>query len=107
MSLFPELVSGARDWFRFLNVGEADAMLDLLSRNRNGDVIRHHHYRIPLLCCWDVDEGIMGNVTGTVEVQSTQLIAGERHLHYQGVKLLLVNLDRLFQTLRRRFTFPK
>lgn len=84
---FPELVSGAWDWFRFLNVGEADALISLAIRNRNGDVIRQHQHQIPFLCCWDVDEKIMGNATGTVEVQSTQPIVGERHLHYQGGKI--------------------
>ena len=38
------------------------------------------------MCCWDIAEGQMGNVTGTVEVQSSQPIVGERHLHYQGGK---------------------
>lgn len=81
---FPELVSGARDWFRFLNVGEAEALVNMVIRNRNGDVIRQHHRQIPPLCTWDLAEEAMGNVVGTVEVQSTQLIVGERHLHYQG-----------------------
>ena len=84
---FSEMVSGAWDWFRFLNVGEADALISLAIRNRNGDVIRQHQHQIPFLCCWDVDEKIMGNATGTVEVQSTQPIVGERHLHYQGGKI--------------------
>jgi len=83
---FPELVSGAQDWFRFLNVGDADAMVNMVIRNRNGNVVRQLHHRIPPLCCWDISEGGMGNVTGTVEVQSTQPIVGERHLHYQGGK---------------------
>ena len=47
---FPELVSGAWDWFRFLNVGEADALISLVIRNRNSDVIRQHHHQIPSLC---------------------------------------------------------
>ena len=81
---FPELVSGARDWFRFLNVGEADALVNLVIRNRNGDVIRQHHRQIPPLCTWDLAEETMGNVVGTVEVQSTQPVVGERHLHYHG-----------------------
>ena len=81
---FPELVSGARDWFRFLNVGEADALVNLVIRNRNGDVIRQHHRQIPPLCTWDLAEETMGNVVGTVEAQSTQPVVGERHLHYHG-----------------------
>ncbi len=79
---FPELVSGAWDWFRFLNVGETDALINMIIRTRNGDVIRQHQHTIPSLCCWDVDEQVMGNVVGTVEVQSTQPIVGERHMHY-------------------------
>ncbi|MCZ6676280.1 MAG: hypothetical protein O7E52_03415 [Candidatus Poribacteria bacterium] len=81
---FPELVSGAWDWFRFLNVGETDALINMVIRNRNGDVIRQHQHTNPSLRCWEVDERVMGNTTGTVKVQSTQAIVGERHLHYRG-----------------------
>ena len=48
--------------------------------------MRQRHHAVEPLCCWDLAEGLMGNVTGTVEVQSTQQIVGERHLHYQGGK---------------------
>ena len=73
---FPELVPGAHDWFRFLNVGEADALVNIIVRNRRGDIIRQHHHKIRPQCCWDINEGIMGNVRGTLEVQSTQPIVG-------------------------------
>ena len=56
---------------------------------------RQRHHVINPLCCWDLNEGVMGNVTGTVEMQSSQPIVGERHLHYQGGKTSpLVNLDK-------------
>ena len=81
---FPEIASGARDWFRFLNVGEVDALVNIVVRNKKGDVRRSLHRRIKPNCCADVDEGAMGNVRGSVEAQSTQPIVGERHLHYQS-----------------------
>ena len=81
---FPEVASGARDWFRFLNVGEVDAFLNLIVRNKQGDIHHQLQRQIKPRCCVDVDEGAMGNIRGSVEVQSTQPIVGERHLHYQS-----------------------
>ena len=81
---FPEVASGARDWFRFLNVGEADALVNIIVRNRKGEVRRQIHRRIKPRCCADVDEAAMGNIRGSVEAQSSQPIVGERHLHYQS-----------------------
>ena len=80
---FPEIAGGAWDWFRFLNVGEADAFVNVIVRNREGHIRQQVHRQIKPLCCVDMDEGAMGKVRGTVEVQSTQPIVGERHLHYQ------------------------
>jgi hypothetical protein len=81
---FPEVASGAKDWFRFLNVGENDALVNIIIRDKKGDVRRQIHRRIKPFCCADVDEGAMGNVRGSVEAQSSQPIVGERHLHYQS-----------------------
>jgi hypothetical protein len=104
---FPELVSGAQDWFRFLNVGEADAMVNMVLRNRNGDVIRQMNHRIRPLCCWDISEGSMGNVTGTVEVQSTQPLVGERHLHYQGGKTSVGQFGQVISDAPKTLYFPE
>ena len=71
-----------------MNVGEADAYVNIIVRNRRGDINRQRHHVIKPQCCWDIAEGLMGNVQGTLEVQSTQPIVGERHLHYQGGKNL-------------------
>ena len=79
---FPEVYSGAFDWFRFLNVEEADALVNIVLRNRNGKVLKQLHNSIKPLCCWDVSDTNLGNVVGTIEVQSTQPIVGERHMHY-------------------------
>ncbi len=104
---FPELVPGALDWFRFLNVGEADALVNIIVRNRRGDTIRQHHHRIKPMCCWDVSEGIMGNVRGTLEVQSTQPIVGERHLHYQGGKTCVGQYGQVISDAPRTLYFPE
>ncbi len=104
---FPELVPGALDWFRFLNVGEVDALVNIIVRNRRGDTIRQHHHRIKPMCCWDISEGIMGNVTGTLEVQSTQPIVGERHLHYQGGKTCVGQYGQVIGDAPRTLYFPE
>ena len=104
---FPELVSGAHDWFRVLNVGEADAHVNITVRNRNGDVLRQRHHVIEPLCCWDLNEGVMGNVTGTVEMQSSQPIVGERHLHYQGGKTSVGQFGQMISDAPRTLYFPE
>ena len=81
---FPEVHTGSHDWFRFLNVDEADAMVNIVIRDRHANILRQLHNTIKPFCCWDVDDNAMGDVIGTVEVQSTQSIVGERHLHYRG-----------------------
>lgn len=104
---FPELVAGALDWFRFFNVGEADAFVNIIIRNRQGDIIRQQHHEIKPLCCWDVAEGQMGNVTGTVEVQSSQPIVGERHLHYQGGKTCVGQYGQVISDAPKTLYFPE
>ncbi len=104
---FPELVPGALDWFRFLNVGEADALVNIIVRNRRGDISRQHHQAIKPFCCWDIAEGLMGNVQGTLEVQSTQPIVGERHLHYQGGKTCVGQYGQVISDAPRTLYFPE
>ena len=104
---FPELVAGALDWFRFFNVGEADAFVNIIIRNRQGDIINQRHHEIDPFCCWDVAEGQMGNVTGTVEVQSSQPIVGERHLHYQGGKTCVGQYGQVISDAPKTLYFPE
>ena len=104
---FPELVSGAHDWFRVLNVGEADAHVNITVRNRNGRVLRQRHHAIKPFCCWDLNEGVMGNVTGTVEMQSSQPIVAERHLHYQGGKTSVGQFGQVIADAPRTLYFPE
>lgn len=104
---FPELVAGAQDWFRFLNVGEADALINIVLRDRNGNVLRQIHRNVPPLHCWDINEGGMGNVTGTVEVQSSQPIVGERHLHYQGGKTSVGQFGQVISDAPKTLYFPE
>ncbi|MCG9127959.1 hypothetical protein JT359_10210 [Candidatus Poribacteria bacterium] len=104
---FPELVAGALDWFRFFNVGEADAFVNIIIRNRQGDIIHQQHRQIKPFCCWDVAEGQMGNVTGTVEVQSSQPIVGERHLHYQGGKTCVGQYGQVISDAPKTLYFPE
>lgn len=104
---FPELVSGAHDWFRVLNVGEADAHVNITVRNRSGRVLRQRHHVIKPFCCWDLNEGVMGNVTGTVEMQSSQPIVAERHLHYQGGKTSVGQFGQVISDAPRTLFFPE
>ena len=46
---------------------ENDALVNIVVRNKRGDVKRTIHRRIKPRCCADVDEAAMGNVRGSVE----------------------------------------
>jgi hypothetical protein len=83
---FPELVSGAYDWFRFLNVGDADAHISFIVRSiTDARVIVQRSKVVPPNQWWELaDEDTGATVQGSVEVVSTQPIVGERHLHYKG-----------------------
>lgn len=83
---FPELYSGGGDWIRVFNVGEADALINLIVRNLKGDVIRQLAGRARRFSWWDVSDRNLGQVNGTLEVMSTQPVVAERHLHYSGGK---------------------
>ncbi|GIX05803.1 MAG: hypothetical protein KatS3mg115_0206 [Candidatus Poribacteria bacterium] len=83
---FPELVAGATDWFRFLNVSDVDAHVSFVVRRvSDARVVAQRTHVIKPWHWWDVGDQHMGAaVQGTVEVVSTQPILGERHLHYKG-----------------------
>ncbi len=90
-----------------MNVGEADALVNIIVRNRRGDIVRQRHHAIKPLCCWDIAEGLMGNVQGTLEVQSTQPIVGERHLHYQGGKTCVGQYGQVISDAPKTLYFPE
>ena len=92
---FPELVPGALDWFRILNIGEAEARVTVIVRNSDGKVVRQRSNVIPPNRWWDIDDRAMGDVRGTVEVTSTQVVVAERHLHYQGGKVVVGQLGQV------------
>ncbi|MBC8468014.1 MAG: hypothetical protein H8D56_00970 [Planctomycetes bacterium] len=83
---FPELYSGGGDWIRIFNVGETDALINLIVRDLRGRVIRQLSGRARRLGWWDVSDRNLGQVNGTLEIMSTQPIVAERHLHYSGGK---------------------
>ncbi|MBM3213455.1 hypothetical protein FJZ36_00840 [Candidatus Poribacteria bacterium] len=92
---FPELVAGAGEWFRFLNVGNADAHVSFCTRTVDGRIVRQLSHVIPPSRWWQVGDAEMGDIQGTVEVTSTQPIVGERHLHYQGGKTAVGQLGQV------------
>jgi len=95
---FPEVYSGAYDWFRFLNVGEADAIITFVARDRNTAQIRHQFSgRARPMGFWTVPDDRLKDVTGTVEVVSTQPIVGERHMHYQGWKTAISQYGQVIE----------
>ena len=98
--IFPELVAGATDWFRFLNVGEADAHISFVVRRVNdARVVVQRSHVIKPWGWWDVGDKVMGGaVQGTVEVVSTQPILGERHLHYKGGKVAIGQLGQVLES---------
>lgn len=83
---FPELHSGAYDWLRFLNVGETTALINIIVRNRGGQVLKQFPGKARPLGFWTVADSAIKGITGTMEVMSTQPIMGERHSHYEGWK---------------------
>lgn len=105
---FPEVYSGGWDWFRFLNIGENDAMVSMIIRDKNARIVKQLQHTIHPLTCWDVDEKVMGGqVTGTIEVQSTQPLVGERHLHYQGGKTTIAQFGQVIGEGETTLYFPE
>jgi hypothetical protein len=94
---FPELASGAYDWFRFLNVGDADAHISFIVRDINSArvIVQRSHVVGPLRW-WDLADTDTGaSVQGTVEVVSTQPVVAERHLHYKGGQVAVGQLGQV------------
>jgi len=95
---FPELVAGAGEWFRFLNVGDADAHVTLTTRTTDGRIVRQRSNVIPPFRWWDVTDAELGDYQGTVEVTSTQPLVGERHLHYPGGQTAVGQLGQVLDS---------
>jgi hypothetical protein len=82
---FPETYAGGLDWFRFMNVGEAECRVSIIGRDREGRVHRQRNSPgIPPLGYWIITDREIRNVTGTLEAMCTQPTVGERHLHYDA-----------------------
>ena len=96
---FPELAAGASDWFRFLNVGEADAHISFVVREvKTAKVIVQRSHSVKPWGWWQVGDKAMGGaVQGVVEVVSSQPIVGERHLHYKGGKVAIAQLGQVIE----------
>ena len=93
---FPEIYSGAHDFFRFFNTGEVDALISVVARDRNSARVIHQiQGRSTPQGFWTVPDESIKSVTGTLEVMSTQPIAGERHMHYQGGKTAISQLGQV------------
>jgi len=93
---FPEIYSGAHDFFRFFNTGEADALITVVARDRNSARVVHQiQGRATPKGFWTVPDKSIKSATGTLEVISTQPVAGERHMHYQGGKTAISQLGQV------------
>jgi hypothetical protein len=79
---YPEIVAGCADFFRVFNVSDQPAMVNVVVRDINGKVTTQFGRPINPLCFWSFADQDVGNVTGTLEIISTQPIVSERHLHY-------------------------
>lgn len=82
---FPELVAGCADWFIVFNINEVQANATVYVRDDNGTLVNQFSSPvIPPMGGWVFSDQQTGNVQGTVEIISDQIIVAERHLHYQG-----------------------
>jgi len=80
---FPEIFSGGTDWFQIFNTGQQKASINVIVRYSDGRIHKQFgHPGVDPLSWWNFSDTEVGNVTGTVELMSTQPIVGERHLHY-------------------------
>jgi len=81
---YPEIYEGGTDWFQILNVSDQPANINVVVRDRSGKVTTQFGTQnlVPF-GWWNFTDQETGNISGTVEIMSTQPICGERHLHYQ------------------------
>ncbi|HGJ66286.1 TPA: hypothetical protein ENS27_13050 [bacterium] len=81
---FPELVAECLDWFIVFNINNAEANVNVIVRDDNGNIVRQFSNKLRHMGSWAFSDQETGRVQGTLEIISDQLIAAERHLHYQG-----------------------
>jgi hypothetical protein len=79
---FPELVAGSYDFFRILNITDQQALVNAIVRNTEGVIVRQNSGQIPPFGYWTLPDEATNNAQGTLEIMSTQIVVGERHLHY-------------------------
>jgi len=79
---FPELIAGSYDFFRFLNITDQTALVNAILRDANGIIIKQVSAQIPPFGYWTLRDEDTANTAGTLEIMSTQIVVGERHLHY-------------------------
>ncbi len=79
---FPEIYSGGNETLRIFNVGENEAMVNIVVRDPNGRIIKQLSNSTPVFGWWFLTDRNFGQVDGTLEIQSTQPIVAERHLYY-------------------------
>ena len=79
---FPELIAGSYDFFRVLNITDQTALVNAIIRDSNGIIIKQVSAQIPPFGYWTLRDEDTANTQGTLEIMSTQIVVGERHLHY-------------------------
>jgi hypothetical protein len=79
---FPEIAAGCADYFRVFNISDQIAMVNVVIRDLNGKVVKQFGSQIVPLGFWSFVDQDFGNISGTLELVSTQVIVSERHLHY-------------------------
>lgn len=79
---YPELVAGSADHFRVLNITDQQVLINAIVRNVDGIIINQVNGQMPPFGYWTPMDDVTGNAQGTMEMLSTQMVVGERHLHY-------------------------
>jgi hypothetical protein len=79
---FPELIAGSYDFFRILNITDQTSLVNAIVRNADGNITKQVSSQIPPFGYWTLRDEDTANTAGTLEIMSTQIVVGERHLHY-------------------------
>ncbi len=80
---FPEIYEGGIDWFQILNVSDQPTNINVIVRDKSGKIVKQFGTQgLAPLAWWNFTDKETGQITGTLELMSTQPVVGERHLHY-------------------------
>ena len=79
---YPELVAGSADHFRVLNTTDQIALINAIVRNTDGVIVNQISGQMNPFGYWTPMDEVTKNVQGTMEMLATQIVVGERHLHY-------------------------